>query len=97
MPLLIQQLGAASCPGVVLALLVVSLTTGAILLLLMMDGNWDGWTPATCLASPFGCFCERDRGTLVRQPTNTFTNLAFTVVGALVLLCLLYTSDAADE
>lgn len=75
-----------SAPGVVLGLLVVVLTASVFVLLLFVDGNWDSWPQATCLASPLGCFCERDRGTLVRQPSNTFTNLAFTVVGAIVLL-----------
>jgi hypothetical protein len=75
-----------SCPGLILAACVVLTTAGAFTLLLVMDGDWSSWLPATCLADPYGCFCERDRGTLIRQPSNTFSNLAFTVVGAVVLL-----------
>jgi hypothetical protein len=64
---------------------------GTLLLLVVLavvDGNWDAWEPATCVGDlPYGCFCERPRkNTLVRQPANTFSNLAFSLTGALVLL-----------
>jgi len=41
--------------------------------------DWISWAPATCL--PLDCFCEGDRGGLLRQPINTFSNLAFIFVG----------------
>lgn len=42
-------------------------------------GGWRG-APDTCLVGGH-CFCERDRGGLVRQPANTASNLGFVLAG----------------
>jgi hypothetical protein len=39
---------------------------------------WASWRPATCL--PDDCFCEGLRDSLIRQPANTWSSLAFVVV-----------------
>lgn len=43
---------------------------------------WDGWLPATCL--PDACFCEAIGSGLIRQPINTWSNLAFVAIGLLI-------------
>jgi hypothetical protein len=78
--------GPPSLPGVVLGVSVLALTAGVFALLAAVDGSWESWPPATCLSEPLGCFCERPRPSLVRQPSNTFSNLAFSLVGVVVLL-----------
>lgn len=45
--------------------------------------TWAGWQPATCM--PDGCFCEAIRAGAVAQPVNTYTNLAFALVGLLII------------
>jgi len=85
MGLLCSQTG-PSGPAVVLGVLVFALTLGALVVLLFVDGDWSAWSQATCLSAPLGCFCEYARPTLVRQPSNTFSNLAFTIVGIVVLV-----------
>jgi len=72
--------------GVVMGLSLFSTSVFCILLLALADGNWNAFEPATCLVSPLGCFCERPRDTLLRQPTNTVTNLSFTIAGILILM-----------
>jgi hypothetical protein len=42
-------------------------------------GGWEG-TPDGCLVDG-QCFCERDRGGLLRQPANTLSNLGFVAAG----------------
>ncbi len=59
-----------------------SATIGLWLSLLAGGGPWDGWLPATCL--PDACFCEAIGGGLIRQPINTWSNLAFVIVGLLI-------------
>ena len=49
----------------------------------LMGYSWQGWRPATCM--PDRCFCEPIRGGLIRQPVNTWSNLAFILVGISVL------------
>ena len=44
---------------------------------------WDSWRPATCM--PDGCFCEAPRGAWIRQPAYTWSNLAYILVGLLIL------------
>lgn len=44
---------------------------------------WSGWRPATCL--PDACFCEASRSEFVRQPIDTWSNLAFVLAGLLML------------
>jgi len=39
---------------------------------------WASWRPATCL--PDDCFCEGLRDSLIRQPANTWSSLAFVAV-----------------
>jgi hypothetical protein len=39
------------------------------------SGAWAPWRPATCL--PDDCFCEGLRDSLIRQPANTWSSLAF--------------------
>jgi dihydroceramidase len=68
-------------------------TMGLWLSLLAGGGPWDGWRPATCL--PDACFCEAISSGLIRQPINTWSNLAFVIVGGWVLLRL--TSQAGSE
>jgi len=43
---------------------------------------WAAWRAATCM--PDHCFCERLRDSLVRQPVNTATSIAFLTVAAVV-------------
>jgi hypothetical protein len=45
--------------------------------------SWTGWRPATCF--PGACFCEAIRRGTVRQPANTWSSLAFVLVGFMVL------------
>lgn len=68
---------AAAAGGLTLALLTWWALTS------LPAGVWDGARPATCLDT--SCFCEALRGGPVRQPVNTLTSLAFTVVGGWVL------------
>jgi len=72
--------------GLVLALSLFFASAFCVFIFALADGNWNSFQPATCLTSPLGCFCERPRDTLLRQPINTVTNLAFTIVGALILV-----------
>ena len=48
-----------------------------------IDYTWSSWQPATCM--PGNCFCELQRDGLIRQPINTYSNLAFVLVGLLIL------------
>jgi hypothetical protein len=50
----------------------------------LMDGTWEGWKQATCM--PNECFCEKPTGTLLQQPIDTWTNMAFSVAGVIILL-----------
>lgn len=45
--------------------------------------SWEGWRPATCM--PHHCFCEHLRTGTVRQPSNTFSNLGFVLIGLWIL------------
>lgn len=47
---------------------------------------WDSWNPASCM--PDGCFCEAPRGAWIRQPADTWSNLAYVVVGIFILRSL---------
>jgi hypothetical protein len=49
----------------------------------LLDYSWQGWKPASCLT--IGCFCEAQRAGIVRQPVNAYSNLAFVLVGLLIL------------
>ena len=54
--------------------------------LVAVTGLFEGWRPATCL--PGDCFCEAVRDSLVRQPANTWSSLAFVIAAAWVGLRL---------
>lgn len=47
---------------------------------------WASWRPATCL--PDDCFCEGLRDSLIRQPVNTWSSLAFVAVALWALVRL---------
>ncbi len=47
------------------------------------DVSWAGWQPATCM--PADCFCEAIRPGAIAQPANAYSNLAFVLVGLLIL------------
>jgi hypothetical protein len=49
----------------------------------MLMQPWRGLQPATCM--PDRCFCERLHAGVIRQPINTWSNLAFISVGVIVL------------
>ena len=78
--------GAALAPAL-LALGALGGTLALFAVLASVEGSWRGWDPAACLRLPRGCFCERPlEGSLVKQPANTFSNLAFSLTGCVVLL-----------
>lgn len=59
------------------------LTISAVAALLATPAStWSGWRPATCL--PADCFCEAPGTGPLRQPINTWSNLAFVIVGWLI-------------
>ena len=60
-----------------------ALTAGASLAAGALDLAWTGWRPATCM--PEACFCEALRQGAVAQPVNAYSNLAFVLVGLLIL------------
>lgn len=45
---------------------------------------WELMKPATCM--PDGCFCEPVVHGIIRQPINTWSNLAFILAGALTII-----------
>ena len=53
------------------------------LALAFVNYSWVSWQPATCL--PNNCFCESLRDGFIRQPINTYSNLAYVLVGLLIL------------
>lgn len=54
--------------------------------LVAVTGPFEGWRPATCL--PADCFCEAVRDSLMRQPANTWSSLAFVVAAVWIALRL---------
>jgi hypothetical protein len=60
-----------------------SLMTLALIPLSWLPGPWSMWRPATCL--PDACFCEAIGLGFIRQPIDTWSNLAFVLVGLLIL------------
>ncbi len=78
--------GAALAP-VLLALGVLGGTLALFAVLSSVEGSWTGWAPAACLGLQHKCFCERPlERSLVKQPANTFSNLAFSLTGCVALL-----------
>lgn len=53
---------------------------------LAASSAWASWRPATCL--PDDCFCEGLRESLIRQPANAWSSLAFVVVALWVAVRL---------
>ena len=45
--------------------------------------QWNNWQPATCF--PDRCFCEAIRNSIIHQPANTWSSLAFVLVGLIVM------------
>lgn len=66
------------------ALVLCALATAALFAVGL--GGWPG-APDTCLVDG-QCFCERDRGGLLRQPANTLSNLGFVAAGLGIALHL---------
>ncbi len=52
-------------------------------LLSLVEADWSAWRQATCM--PVDCFCEAVRDGFIRQPANAWSNMAFVLVGMLVL------------
>ena len=69
-------LGRTAWPWLVCGVMTLAI---AMATLAFPDHSWAGWRPATCM--PSDCFCEAIRGGLVAQPINTYSNLAFVLVG----------------
>lgn len=57
--------------------------TGLTMAFSYLPISWEGWRPATCM--PSHCFCEHLRPGTIRQPSNTFSNLGFVLVGLVIL------------
>jgi len=70
----------------ILGILVLFCIISFSLIAAAVQGTYLGWRPNTCL--PDNCYCERplDETYLIRQPANTWSNLAFTCSGIMVLL-----------
>lgn len=60
-----------------------ALITLAAMVFGLADISWAGWRPATCM--PDDCFCEAVRPGAIAQPVNAYSNLAFVLVGLLIL------------
>lgn len=67
-------------PIIVFIILLVSLS-----IISTINYSWGDWRPATCMTTEIGCFCEKIRDDTVRQPANTWSSLALTLLGFLVL------------
>lgn len=53
---------------------------------------WDGYSPAACIDS--GCWCEAPRiGAWILEPVNTWTNLAFVLMGFYMLWAVFIKKD----
>ena len=55
---------------------------GAVMAGASLAIDWTAWRPATCL--PDACFCEAIGSGTILQPSNTWSNLAFVIVGAVI-------------
>ncbi len=72
-----------SCEAMKNAIVLFAILAFASLALNWVDYSWVGWLPASCM--PDDCFCEAHHDGLIRQPINTYSNLAFVLVGLLML------------
>lgn len=61
------------------------------LLLEILRINWFNYRPADCL--PYHCFCETVGTGLIRQPINAYTNVAYILVGIVILYYLSHTKN----
>lgn len=59
------------------------LITLVLIPLSWLPAPWVMWRPATCL--PDACFCEAIGDGFIRQPIVTWSNLAFVLVGVLIM------------
>jgi hypothetical protein len=76
----------------ILSLLFIALT----LTVIALNGAgyvWAGWAPALCPAG--GCSCEPARPAFIVTPLNTITNLAYVLVGLLILGTAHSSADSA--
>jgi len=71
------------------------LLTLVLIPLSWLPAPWAAWRPATCL--PDACFCEAIGTGFVRQPIDTWSNLAFVLVGLLILEDVLRPSAARSN
>jgi hypothetical protein len=61
------------------------------ILLFILRLNWTNYRPADCL--PNNCFCEAIGNGLIRQPINAYTNIAYIIVGVVILVYLARTKS----
>ena len=60
---------------------------GVLAVLAFAAGGWQGFQSDGCRAAPYpGCYCEEPALGLIAQPINTWSSLAFVVVGVLIAL-----------
>ncbi|MBI2521046.1 MAG: ceramidase domain-containing protein [Bdellovibrio sp.] len=61
-----------------------------------MIDPWSNWQPAACM--PDHCFCEAVRfGELIRQPSNTWSNLSFVLVASVLIVQIAKTNDSKNK
>src|SRR6188472_2886842 len=69
---------------IAVAVIVFAGMCAAVALLSISPIDWSQWQPATCM--PAGCFCEAvQEASSVRQPANTWSSMAYALVGVLVI------------
>jgi len=66
------------------ALVFTSIAAAILIYLSGRPSPWGAWLPASCM--PDQCFCERIRPTLVQQPVNAVSGLAFLPIGIIAFL-----------
>ncbi len=71
------------------------LITLALIPLNWLPAPWAAWRPATCM--PDACFCEAIGTGFIRQPIDTWSNLAFVLVGLLILEDVLRPASARSS
>jgi len=63
------------------AVLILTLFIFFLGVLSSIDGTWENWEQGGCFNKEFGCFCETPRDGLVRQPANSWSNIAYIFAG----------------
>ena len=71
------------------------LITLALAPLSWLQAPWSMWRPATCM--PDACFCEAIGAGFIRQAIDTWSNLAFVLVGLLILEDVLRSSSTRSS